>query len=308
LTISSLRLASFAKINWLLQILGKRPDGYHEIVTVLQTVSLCDELTFQLRSDGQITISCDDPGIPTDDTNLIVRAATVLAQHVGYAPGCDITLSKRIPAKGGLGGGSSNAAATLMGLNLLWFSRLSVADLMDLGGDLGADVPFFFLGGRCVGTGTGTTLSTLPDGRKRYLLVVTPDTTVATASAYASLNAASLTTSNSDSILSSSLAGLDSADSRQWPLHNDFERVIFEIEPEIKRVKDALLEAGARVALLAGSGSSVFGVFRGKATRDRAVGKLRSEAGWKVFSCETVSRKEYFSRMSAFGRPLFTLS
>ena len=148
---------------------------------------------------------------------------------------------------------------------------------------MGADVPFFLVGGRCIATGTGTTVSPLPDGPKQHLIVVTPNAKVSTANAYASLNAASLTTSDSDSILSSSLADLFSADSRQWPLHNDFERVIFEIEPEIERAKMALLEAGARGALLAGSGSSVFGVFEDEAARDRGLDNLRVKQDGEYF-------------------------
>ncbi len=136
---------------------------------------------------------------------------------------------------------------------------------------MGADVPFFFRGGRCAATGIGADLTPLPDGPKKYLIVVTPNARVSTKDAYASLNAASLTTSDSASILSSSLADLNSADSRQWPLRNDFERVIFEIEPEIERAKNALLEAGAWGALLAGSGSSVFGVFDSRAERNRGL-------------------------------------
>ncbi|HET9713147.1 MAG TPA: hypothetical protein VFP64_14730, partial [Pyrinomonadaceae bacterium] len=148
------------------------------------------------------------------------------------------------------------------------------------------------------------TVKPVHDPPKRFLIVVTPNARVATASAYAALNAASLTTSESNSILSSSLAEQISADSTQWRLRNDFETVIFEIEPEIERVKIALLEAGARGALLAGSGSSVFGVFGDEATRDRALENLRCEAGWKIFPCHTLSRDEYVRPII----PLFTLS
>jgi 4-diphosphocytidyl-2-C-methyl-D-erythritol kinase len=173
---------------------------------------------------------------------------------------------------------------------------------------LGADVPFFLKGGRCAATGIGTDLTPLPDGPKQHLIVITPNAKISTADAYASLNAASLTTSNSASILSSSLADLNSADSRQWCLHNDFERVIFEIEPEIERAKSALLDAGAWGALLAGSGSSVFGVFDNEAARDRGLENLKCEAGWRVFPCETISRDEYVRAMNSSGFPLFTLS
>ena len=301
-------LPSFAKINWHLRILGKRADGYHELITVLQTISLHDELSFNLRDDITIALHCDDPEIPTDQTNLVVKAALTLQQRVNVTRGAEISLLKRIPAKAGLGGGSSNAAVTLLALNALWNCGLSVDELMTIGGGLGADVPFFLLGGRGLATGTGTTLSPLPDGPKQSLIVITPNAVVATANAYASLNAASLTTPDSDSILSSSLAGPTSADSRQWPLKNDFEKVIFEIEPEIERAKKALLEAGARGALLAGSGSSVFGIFDDETARGHAVANLKSEAGWKIFACDTVTRDDYFSAINSSGFPLFTLS
>ena len=195
-------------------------------------------------------------------------------------------------------------SSVLLAINKLWNRNEELPDPSRLG----ADVPFFLYGGRCAATGTGTDLTPLPDGPKKYLIVVTPNAKVSTAHAYASLNAASLTTSNSASILSSSLADLNSADSRQWPLRNDFERVIFEIEPEIERAKNALLEAGAWGALLAGSGSSVFGVFDSEAERNRGLVDLKSEAGWRVFACETISRNEYVEAMNSSGIPLFTLS
>ena len=302
------KFPSFAKINWSLHIPGKRPDGYHEVETVLQTISLHDELTFELREDGLITLTCDDPTIPTDNSNLILKVADYFWECFQDRFGARIHLKKRIPAQGGLGGGSSNAAVTLLAINKLWKDAyIDIEELMDPG-RFGADVPFFLIGGRCLATGTGTNIKPLPDGPKQHLIVVTPNAKVSTANAYASLNARSLTTSESASILSSSLADMNSADSRQWPLHNDFERVIFEIEPEIGRAKNALLEAGARGALLAGSGSSVFGVFDGEAERNRGLEDLKCEAGWRVNACETISRDQYVRSMNSSGFPLFTLS
>lgn len=309
MTTTTLKLPSFAKINWFLRVLGKRPDGYHEVVTVLQTISLCDEITFvsDQAEEGPLTLRCDDPAIPTDNDNLVIQAAGALSQCYQAAYGAEITLTKRIPVKAGLGGGSSNAAVALLGLNAVWGGNFTIDELMDPA-LLGADVPFFLKGGTCLATGIGTTITELPDGPKQHLIVVTPNAGVSTATAYASLNARSLTTSESASILSSSLAELNSAGSGPWPLCNDFESVIFEIEPEIERVKIALLEAGARGALLAGSGSSVFGVFDDEESRDGALEKLKREAGWKVFPCHTLSRVEYFMAMNSSGFPLFTLS
>jgi 4-diphosphocytidyl-2-C-methyl-D-erythritol kinase len=298
---------SFAKINWFLDVLGKRPDGYHEVVTVLQTISLHDEITFKLNEAGPHRLSCDDPAIPTDDSNLILRAADYLQDCFQDSFGAEIHLQKRIPAQGGLGGGSSNAAVALLALNRLWKDSSVDLDLIDPA-TLGSDVLFFLFGGCCAALGTGSTLMPVAEGPKKHLIVVTPNAKVSTAEAYKSLNAASLTTSKSASILSSSLADLNSADSRQWPLRNDFERVIFEIEPEIKRAKNALLDAGAWSALLAGSGSSVFGVFDSEASRARGLVNLRCEAGWRVFACETISRNEYVRAMNSSGFPLFTLS
>jgi 4-diphosphocytidyl-2-C-methyl-D-erythritol kinase len=308
LTNTSLKLSSFAKINSFLRILGKRSDGYHELVTLLQTISLRDELEFRLRDDDQIILHCDDASIPTDETNLIVKAAVALNKRLQSSHGAEITLTKRIPAQGGLGGASSNAAVTLFALNALWRGSLRADHLWLIARGLGADVPFFLVGGRSIGIGTGSTVKPVHDPPKRSLIIVTPNARVATASAYAALNAASLTTSESNSILSSSLADMFSAGSGRWPLQNDFEGVIFEIEPEIERAKVALLDAGARGALLAGSGSSVFGVFDDEVARDRALDNLKCEAGWRVFSCETVSRDEYFRAMNSSGFPLFTLS
>jgi 4-diphosphocytidyl-2-C-methyl-D-erythritol kinase len=295
-----LKLPSFAKINWMLRIFGRRPDGYHEVATMLQSISLCDELTFELREDSRISLTCDDPEIPVDDSNLIVKAARALQKNDGVS----IALTKKIPAKGGLGGGSSNAAVTLLALNQLWNLQLKDADLIRIAGGLGADVPFFLMGGCAEGTGIGTDLCSVADTEQKHLIVITPSVSVSTAEAYRALNRGSLTTAESASILSSSFAGPVSGDSGQWSLHNDFEVVIFEIEPEIRRAKEALLEAGARGALLAGSGSSVFGIFDDEAARDRAFGQLKREAGWRIFCCRTVSRTEYLQAMV----PAFTLS
>lgn len=284
-----------------MQIFGRRPDGYHEVATLLQSISLCDELTFELREDDEISLTCEDPSIPVDASNLIVKAAKSLQAD---DRGVDITLKKVIPAKGGLGGGSSNAAVTLLALNHLWQKNLENTDLSRIGARIGADVPFFLMGGCVEGTGTGTNLSSVADVPQKHLIVVTPNAAVSTRDAYASLDRASLTTSDSASILSSSFAQAVCGDSGPWPLHNDFEVAIFEIEPEIKRAKVALLDAGARGALLAGSGSSVFGIFDDEAARDRALGKLRREAGWRIFSCHTISRAEYLQALGPSGFPL----
>ncbi|MEP6921593.1 MAG: 4-(cytidine 5'-diphospho)-2-C-methyl-D-erythritol kinase [bacterium] len=305
MTSPSFSLPSFAKINWSLRILGKRPDGYHEINTVLQTISLHDDLHFLSDESEEIVLTCDDPLIPTNTSNLIVRAAEQLREHSGITKGAAISLKKRIPAKGGLGGGSSNAAVALLGLSKLWELDVGYSELAEIGSSLGADVPFFLAGGRALGKGIGTRLTLAPDNVIRHLIIISPNATVSTVEAYGALDAPALTTMVSDPILAISRTKADFADSDQWvpsdQLANDFEQVIFDIEPEIWRAKNALLQAGARSALLAGSGSSVFGIFDDSEAQRRASSNLRVEDGWRVFSCVTLSRDEY---QRALGMPL----
>jgi 4-diphosphocytidyl-2-C-methyl-D-erythritol kinase len=289
----SFRLPSFAKINWSLRILGRRQDGYHEIRTLLQTISLQDEIEFSGRETQNIVLSCNDPGIPLDDRNLIVRAAQALRDRFNVSAGATIHLEKRIPAKGGLGGGSSNAAVALLGLAKLWNLPANLGDLHEIGARLGADVPFFLVGGCALATGTGTDIETIANDGHKYLVIVTPTATVATESAYEALKAPALTTSEEASILSISHAagGLDV--SHLWAPRNDFEDVIFAAEPETERARTALLEVGAGSPLLAGSGSSVFGIFESKEEQERAVREMEAETGWRVFPAVTVSRDEY---------------
>ena len=304
---SQLTLPSFAKINWSLQVLGKRPDGYHEVVTFLQTISLCDEIYFSLRTDEQIILTCNDPAIPTDTRNLCIRAANLLIERYRCEGGADIHLDKTIPSGGGLGGGSSNAAVTLLGLANLWQLNLRLSELVTLGAQLGADVPFFFFGGRALATGTGADIKPTTDLPKVELIVVTPVTSVPTQKAYAALKAAALTRENSAPILANSCDEAFLSELDQWPLHNDFEDVIFEIEPEIRRVQQTLRDAGARRVLLAGSGSSVFGIFSGAEARDHALKKITAESGWRVFACDSLSRGEYLRALGSTGLRSYAL-
>jgi 4-diphosphocytidyl-2-C-methyl-D-erythritol kinase len=302
------KLPSFAKINWSLRILGKRLDGYHEVRTILQTVSLHDVLHFSTSENGEVALSCDDPQIPTGERNLIVRAAHTLRNRFGIKEGTRVHLEKQIPSAGGLGGGSSNAAVALLGLARLWELRANIAELSEIAAGLGADVPFFLHGGRALATGTGTTIFPVAEVETHYLLIATPQTTVSTAAAYAAyqaLQSHALTTLESDSILAISREEADPGNSDQGlqrnHLTNDFEQVIFDIEPEIKRAKEALIQAGAGDALLAGSGSSVFGVFRSREAQQRALQEIQTESGWRMFSCVTLSRDEYQRLMGLSG-------
>src|SRR6185369_5594767 len=251
-TQSPLSLPSFAKINWSLEILGKRADGYHEVKTLLQTISLQDELHFELSEDRAISLSCDNPDIPTSDDNLIVRAAAALRDRFQVEQGIRVRLEKRIPIKAGLGGASSNAAVTLMALNRLWQVKSGAGELLEIAARLGADVPFFLLGGCVHATGIGATLSPMPSAPepvRRHLIVITPNTGISTAAAYNALDSRALTTKNANPILSVSQSEANTGHSQPWTLEdsleNDFESVIFDIEPEIRRTKETLLQAGA---------------------------------------------------------------
>jgi 4-diphosphocytidyl-2-C-methyl-D-erythritol kinase len=296
---------SFAKINWSLRILGRRADGYHEVQTLLQTVSLRDELHFDSRSDSSVVVSCNDPLIPVDDSNLIIRAAHALRHHFQINRGANIRLEKRIPAKGGLGGASSNAAVALLALAQLWNLPITLTELLAIAAPLGSDVPFYLIGGCALATGTGTDLTSIPDhnGANTRLVIATPRATVATFDAYRALKAPALTSTSADSILFSSRAD-DILRADPSKLYNDFESVIFQAEPEIERVKNALNEAGAVGSLLAGSGSSVFGIFENEFSQARAAREMQSEIGWRIFPAVTISRQEYLQALGPCGSPL----
>ena len=290
---SSLTLPAFAKINLSLRVLGKRPDGYHEIDTVLQTISLHDTITFTATETPEIVLSCDDRSLPTGHDNLVFRAAEALRDRFAPNKGARIFLAKRIPAQAGLGGGSADAAVTLLALAYLWEINATSLDVLEIAGSLGADVPFFFFGGRARGLGTGTNLSLLTDSSEYFLLVVKPNASIPTPDAYRSLKALSLTTVEAKTILSSSERDRIFGSFDSGTLQNDFDPVLFALEPEIERAKVALLKAGAGAALLAGSGSAVFGLFDNQDVQARAIQMIELEAGWRVFPCRTVGRNLY---------------
>lgn len=284
-----LTVPAFAKVNLNLRIIGKRPDGFHEICTVFQTISLCDFLTFE--ESAEFSLVSNSPQMPTDASNIVVRSALFLREQFGGDRGAKIFLDKRIPSPGGLGGGSANAAITLLALNKLWKIGASADQLHDIAVILGADVPFFLHGGTMFGTGLGTDLTEMPDILPQKMLIVTPNVSVPTAQAYKSLNAPPLTEATRLGILQICRAEIGSLLDN---LRNDFEATIFRLEPEIERVKNELLKHGAEAALMSGSGASVFGIFDNEAKRQKASETLRTdEISWQVFECESISRADY---------------
>lgn len=290
---SRLTLPAFAKINLTLRVLAKRADGYHDLDTVFQTVSLHDTIEMSLINQPHIILSCSDRSLSAGKDNLVIRAAAAL--QGGHAPnqGARIHLEKRIPVQAGLGGGSSDAAVTLLGLVRLWDLSLTKEYLMAIASQLGADVPFFLFGGTARGTGSGEKLEQLAEVGEKFLLIIKPNANVNTSDAYKTLDQRSLTTHNSKTILSSSVAKqvFDRTDFAS--LTNDFEVVAFDLAPEIRRAKAALLKAGANAALLAGSGAAVFGVFDSEDAQRRAIQAIELETGWRVFPCKTVGRDDY---------------
>lgn len=301
-----INVPAFAKINLGLRVHGRRPDGYHEISTVFQTVTLRDTLSFQATADDKLKLVCSDPSIPTDDSNLVLRAASALRERFGVGRGARVELEKVIPAGGGLGGGSADAAVTLVALATLWEIKTNAAELAEIGARLGADVPFFLTGGTALGTGTGTAIRPLEDAPQMHLVIVAPGVHVSTAEAYGALGAPALTKVEPVVNLSVSRTEADFPDLLCDVWSNDFEAVVVRLYPEIGRARARLVESGAARVMLSGSGSSVFGVFESKGAAERAGEALKVESGWKVFACETLTRAGYLAalgRVAAVLRP-----
>ncbi len=284
-------LPSFAKINWTLRVLGKRGDGFHELFTVFQTVSLFDTLHF--CESQTVELSCDDPGVPVDDRNLIIQAANGMREAFDVDKGATIHLQKQIPSPGGLGGGSSNAAVALVGLNRLWELDLPLYELHSIAEDLGSDVPFFLYGGTAMGTGRGELIEPINDVSAENMVIVTPPVAVSTAEAFFGLNAPALTMDKRSRILPVCRSEALTLDPRRTALINDFEGMVFLAHPEIAWAKTALLERGAVNAAMSGSGASVFAIFDNIETRQTAIKALDVESTWRKFAVATVSRSEY---------------
>src|SRR5215813_10631678 len=289
----NITLPSFAKINWTLEILGKRPDGYHEVRTLLQTVSAADELTFELAERG-ITIDCDHPEVPLDETNLVYRAAKLFGDFTGAGKGVRIRINKRLPVAAGLGGGSSNAAVTLLALQKLWNVQVAPPDLFNLGAKLGADAPFFLIGGTCLGVGRGDEIYPLADINEEFLLLVNAGIAIPTREAYANLPP-ELTKHRTDIKMPLSFEAAYAAISRPSdpvPLVNDLEKSALVRHPALTEIRRRLKQAGARGVLMSGSGSTIFAIFDSDRARSSAESDL-SETGWRRLRARTLGRTEY---------------
>jgi 4-diphosphocytidyl-2-C-methyl-D-erythritol kinase len=288
------RILAFAKINLRLDVLGKRADGFHELRTILQTISLHDELRLRASRRPGITLAIhgnESLSAEPVQKNLAYRAAEALRRELKIRGGVEIELKKTIPAARGLGGGSSDAAAALLGYLRLTARKLSAARLMEIAAALGADVPFFLFGGRALGVNKGDEIYPLADIAKQHLLVVSPkEIHVPTPDAYRWLKAKplALTKSAANPKLFEFCALCWSE--RGSGLSNDFERPVFRRHARLDQIKRVLLQRGAAEASLAGSGSAVFGVFPSPAMARRAAVGFPHD---QTFVCETISRDRY---------------
>lgn len=288
-----IRIQSFAKINLALAVLGRRRDGYHNIQTIFQSISLHDELEFRLSD--RLELICENlPGVPQKD-NLIWKAANMLADIVSGKRGASITLKKKIPTGAGLGGGSSNAAATLLGLCRLWRIGSSDIDLEPLAAELGSDVAFFLSGGTALGSGRGEKIYPLPDPPILHLVVIFPGVQVSTAEAYRSLNLG-LTSETEDNRIHRFCGQFKNGQFLLTGIFNDFEASILSAYPPILQAKDFLRQQGAAVTLVTGSGSAVFGFFNDEESA-LAASRVKTQETWRVFPAKTLSRTEYFQSM-----------
>jgi 4-diphosphocytidyl-2-C-methyl-D-erythritol kinase len=285
----SLRIPAFAKVNLTLQITGKRPDGYHELRTVFQTISLADKLHISIEPKGNASVfflTSTDPDLPTED-NLVMRAIRAIAPEIGFVGSVRVHLEKNIPVARGLGGGSSDAAAALIGMLRLTGADLPLERLMEIAASLGADVPFFLFGGRALAVNRGDEIYPLEDGPKRTVVVVSPKGIgVPTKDAYSWLAPELTRLANPHRIWRFCALCW----SRQEALSNDFEGPVFSRHPRLREIHADLLERGAADAALAGSGSAVFGVFRNPARARRAARAFPEDS---VFVVETLSREKY---------------
>jgi len=276
-----------------LAVLGKRPDGYHNIHTVFQTINLCDEL--EITASDRVDLQCSDLSGVSREDNLVWKAANLLQRASGISSGAVITLRKKIPAGAGLGGGSGNAAATLLALCRLWKLEPSPSLLLPLAEELGSDVPFFLQGGTALGSGRGEIVEPLPDIPPKNLVILFPGVHVPTAEAYRSLNLA-LTSRTEDNRIQRFCGQMIDDVSRLAGIFNDFEASILPAYPSIREARGFLRQQGATEALLSGSGSAVFGFFQSEESAF-AASRAVTRGDWQAFPAKTLSRTEYFHSM-----------
>ena len=283
-------LSAYAKINLALEVLGKRPDGFHEVAMIMQSVSLHDTVTMTLRDEG-LTLVCDNSSLPCDDSNLAYRAADLLRQKFGVGKGVHIELIKRIPMAAGLAGGSTDAAAVLKGLNVLWNLALSPVELERLAACLGSDAPFCLWGGTSLATGRGELLEPLPDFGGHGVVLANPPLQVSTAWAYGNFQR-NLRPRLTDIPAMRGAIALHDFQLVAVQLFNELESVTIPAHPQIAVLKERLAKGGAAGVLMSGSGPTVFALTPDFASARRLAEQVSFEPGVAVIITETVAREE----------------
>ncbi len=279
-----MKILSPAKINLFLRICGKRPDGYHELFSLMCCVTLFDELSLQIGGGKTIEIHCSHPDVPADDSNLAHRAASLFLRKLNSAQGVDIYLNKNIPVAAGLGGGSSNAASVLMALNTYYERPFTQEQLMEMGLTLGADVPFFIFQKPAIATGIGEKLEAFEAALPYHILLLYQGISISTAETYQNLN---FGLTNDQKKPTSNSLKRDRFDPARH-LTNDLERVTVAKYPEIGLAKEKLLNLGAIGALMSGSGPTVFGLFDNAETAKSANQSLRADKDLKLFLVDPI--------------------
>ena len=268
-----------AKVNLRLDVLGKRPDGYHEIKTWIYPISLADELHIEKVSSAKITISSSLPDLPLGEENLAHRAAVLFIQERGLSGGAKIEIIKRIPLAAGLGGGSSDAAAVLKAMNILWGADVPQEGLMEMGAKVGMDVPFFIVGKGAIMGGRGERVVQSLPPLKLWMLLINPGLPLSTKQVYEQ-GKWGLTKDRGDNRI---LMPPQDLEKMGTFLHNDLEGPALELIPTIGHIQTRLRDAGARGVLMTGSGPTVFGLFGEEAEAQRAAADLEMEQGWTCF-------------------------
>lgn len=289
---TALRYRPHAKFNLALDVRERRPDGYHEVRTVLQCMALCDTLEVFPAGEG-LSFTCSDPSLPTGPENLVMKAAAALREATGCTKGARLHLTKRIPSQAGLGGGSADAAVTLVALARLWRLPAEPSALLPLAAKLGSDVPYFLVGGTALGVGRGEEVYTLPDAPPLHLVVAKGLKGTSTPEAYKALDAR-LTPPEGAHRIQGIVQGVVGGRLDEHLLFNRFEEVATG-DDEGAAIRQSLLECGARRAILAGSGSAWVGVFTSRSQAQEAQRRM-SHRGISVVLTHTVSRKDYWER------------
>ncbi|KPJ59454.1 MAG: hypothetical protein AMJ46_11080 [Latescibacteria bacterium DG_63] len=282
---SRLHYRAFAKLNLFLQVLGKREDGYHEIRSLMVTVGLADTLQLR-RTPSEIDLHCKSADVPLGPDNLCWKAASSLREYGGCSSGVEITLTKSIPVAAGLGGGSSDAACTLVGLNRLWELGLGHEELMEVAAGIGSDVSFFVKGGAQLAEGRGEKLTPLESLPELWFVILSPPLKVSSRQAYSAVKIG-LTRVEHRNRMEGLGMGLDAANVA-GSLQNDLESGVMEFCPEVRELKSALLSHGALGSLMSGSGPAVFGIARDQ-TSASAIASEIGRPGLSAFVARTVA-------------------